>query len=225
MMNIVLSKKVNKNNKVGRPRQDVDKRGKLINVAKILFVKHDYDKVSIRAIANDAGVDSALIRYYFQSKLGLFTAMMQEMTAPISSQLTTLNQSVDNNSPSELMNTYYQIMSQNPDFPKLIFKIASMPQTAKNQALKDILDSVLTPKNMKLFTNMHQQEILQEGVDPTCLGISFFSMMIFPFLMPDVLKQALQLDITPEFMTHLAKQNSQLLKQGFIKNEPNKELS
>lgn len=185
-----------------------------------MFVKYDYDKVSIRAIASDANVDSALIRYYFHSKLGLFTAMMQEMMAPISSQLKSLNQSVNNDSPSELMSTYYQIMSHNPDFPKLIFKIACMPQTVQNQALKDILYSVFNPKNMKIFTLMHQQEILQEGVDPSCLGISFFSMLIFPFLMPDFLKQALKIDITPEFMTHLAQQNSQLLKQGFIKNEP-----
>ena len=211
--------------KIGRPQKSEDKRGKLMKAAKKLFVESDYDKVSIRSIATHAGVDSALIRYYFQSKLGLFTEMMREMTAPISAQINSLSQSVDSDSASELMTTYYRVMSHNPDFPKLIFKIASMPQTAKNQELKDILHHVLDPKNMKLFKLMHQKGLLQEGVDPISMEVSFFSMMIFPFLMPEFLKQSLQITITPEFMAHMALQNSQLLKQGFIKNESKKERS
>lgn len=211
--------------KIGRPAQNENKQGKLIDAAKKLFVEHDYDKVSIRAIAAQAEVDSALIRYYFQSKLGLFTAMMQEMTAPISAQIDTLSQSVNSDSASELMTTYYRVMSHNPDFPKLVFKIASMPQTAKNQELKNILHSVLDPKNMTLFKLMHKKGFLQEGVDPACMEISFFSLMIFPFLMPEFLKQALKINITPEFMAHLALQNSQLLKHGYINNQANKDLS
>ena len=211
--------------KIGRPVQNENKRGKLINAAKKLFVEYDYDKVSIRSIAAEAEVDSALIRYYFQSKLGLFTAMMQEMTAPITAQLNSLYQSISSDSASELLTTYYRVMSHNPDFPKLIFKIASMPQTIKNQELKNILHSVLDPNNMKLFKLMHQKGLLQQGVDPVCMEVSFFSLMIFPFLMPEFLKQALQINITPEFMAHLALQNSQLLKHGYINNEPNEELS
>jgi len=215
---------MNKHKKVGRPSQNNGKRGKLINAAKVLFVKYDYDKVSIRAIAADAEVDSALIRYYFQSKLGLFTAMMQEMVAPIMSQLDSIKQSVSPDSPSELMKTYYQTMSQNPDFPKLVFKIASMPQTTQNQELKDILHRVIAPKNMALFKLMHQKEMLQDGVDATCTEIAFFSLMIFPFLMPDFKKQELDVEITPNFMDKLAQQNSRLLKQAFIKNKSTKEL-
>ena len=56
-------------------------------------------------------------------------------------------------------------------------------------------------------------------------GNNFFSLMIFPFLMPEFLKQSLQFSITPEFMAHMALQNSQLLKQGFIKAGPIKEFS
>lgn len=211
--------------KIGRPKQNLDKRGALISAAKTLFVKYDYDKVSIRAIALEAQVDSAMIRYYFQSKLGLFTAMMQEMTAPVSEQLNTQYQSINSDSASDLMTTYYRVMSLNPDFPKLIFKIASMPETDKNQELKNILSTVLNPKKISLFKLMHQKGMLQEGVDPLCMEISFLSMMVFPFLMPDLFKQALQIDTTPEFMAHLALQNSQLFKHGNIKNEANKELS
>ncbi|GLS89666.1 TetR family transcriptional regulator [Psychromonas marina] len=203
--------------KSGRPSINNNKRGKLIIAAKKLFVIYDYDKVSIRAIATEAGVDSALIRYYFQSKLGLFTAMVQQTAEPVVAQFDKQLNALSPDSAHELMTTYYQVMSQNPDFPKLIFKIASMQENEHSQVLKKILSDVLNPKNVKLFSLMKQQGLLQDHVDPLCMQISFFSMMVFPFLMPEFFKQVLQLDITPEFMTHLALQNQQLLQHGCIK--------
>lgn len=204
--------------KPGRPsNNDDNKRENLIIAARKLFVIYDYDKVSIRAIANEAEVDSALIRYYFQSKLGLFTAMVKQTAEPIVTLFDKQLNATNANSANELMSTYYQVMSQNPDFPKLIFKIASMQESEQSQTLKKILSDVLNPKNVKLFTLMEQKGLLQDHVDPLCMQISFFSMMVFPFLMPEFFKQVLQLDISPEFMAHLALQNHQLLQHGCIK--------
>jgi AcrR family transcriptional regulator len=211
--------------KSGRPSVNDNKRGKLIIAARKLFVLYDYDKVSIRAIATEAGVDSALIRYYFQSKLGLFTAIVQETAEPVLAQFNKLSNDATLDSASELMKTYYGVMSQNPDFPKLIFKIASMPDSAQNQGLKSMIANALNPKHVKPFSVMHEQGLLQDHVDPLCLHISFFSMMVFPFLMPDLFKKALQIEITPEFMAHLAIQNSKLLEQGCINQLPNKDIS
>lgn len=211
--------------KLGRPIRGQNKRGKLIAAAKKLFVKHDYNKVSIRAIATEAEVDSALIGYYFQSKLGLFTAMVEETAQPVVTQLAKISQSTNAQSSSELMTTYYKVMSQSPDFPKLILKIASMQETAQGQPLKKILTNIINPISLKLFSRMHQQGVLQDGVDPLCMQISFFSMMVFPFLMPDSIKQALNFEISPEFMAQLALQNSQLLAHGCINAAAIKEIS
>ena len=211
--------------KIGRPSNNDDKRGKLLRAANKLFVLYDYDKVSIRAIALEAEVDSALIRYYFQSKLGLFTAMVQEAGAPIVKQLHKPTTTINANSASELLTTYYRVMSHNPGFPRLIFKIMSMPETSQNQDLKNILADTLKPQKVKLFNVMQEQGLLREGVDPLCLEISFFSLMIFPFLMPDSIKKALQIEINPEFMARLALQNSQLLQHGCINTLPTKDLS
>lgn len=210
---------MSKTKKIGRPNSDENKRGKLISAARHLFVIHDYDKVSIRAIAKLADVDSALIRYYFQSKLGLFTAMVQETAEPVIAQFNKQSNALNADSASQLMTTYYSVMSQNPDFPKLIFKIASMQETAHNKALKKILSDIINPKNFQIFPLMQKQGLLKEQVDPQCMQISFFSMMVFPFLIPDFFKQLLQLETTPDFMAHLALHNSQLLQHGCIKTE------
>ena len=205
---------MNKMNHVGRPTENKGNRDKLLVAARELFVEFDYDKVSLRIIAKKAHVDSALIRYYFQSKLGLFTAMLEETAAPITAQLRSSTQQVNESSSEILMATYYRVMSENPDFPKLIFRMASMPSSDKNIHFQTIIEDILRPKNNKLFSAMQDNGILKEGVDPLCMQISFFSMMVFPFLMPDLIKKAMGIDLTPEFLNKLCQQNTQLLQSG-----------
>jgi len=203
-------------NQVGRPATKTDNRAKLITAARTLFVANDFNKVSIRAIAAQANLDPGLIRYYFKSKLGLFNTMFKETSAPLIKQFGVVNSHLNDATLYSIMQTYYQIMSQNPDFPKLVYRIASMQPTDVNQELKNVLKDILQPQNLNLFSRLKENGILGENVDPKCAHLSFFSMMVFPFLIPDLFKSAMDISTTPEFMEHLAEQNNQLLHHGLI---------
>ncbi|MEZ9537605.1 TetR/AcrR family transcriptional regulator [Shewanella sp. 10N.286.51.B8] len=204
---------------VGRPAVKADNRCALINAAKTLFVDNDYDKVSIRAIAAKAKVDASLIRYYFQSKLGLFAEMLKETIEPVHAQLNNSKEKSTQDSPEKILLAFYKIMSQNPDFPKLIFRTASLKTTKKNQELQANLLSLFPKNRLTIFEKMHQQNRLQQGIDPMCAKMSFISLMVFPFLMPDIFKQALNIKTSAEFLQHLAKQNALILRHGLIANE------
>lgn len=52
-------------------------RMRLINAAAKLFLKKDFNSVSIREIAEESSTSSAMISYYFKSKNGLFEAMVK----------------------------------------------------------------------------------------------------------------------------------------------------
>ena len=55
------------------PRQDgVEARAAIIDAARRQFAEQGYEGASMRAIARSAGVDPALVSYYFGSKSGLF---------------------------------------------------------------------------------------------------------------------------------------------------------
>uniref|UniRef100_UPI003456997F TetR/AcrR family transcriptional regulator n=1 Tax=Micromonospora sp. NPDC047812 TaxID=3155742 RepID=UPI003456997F len=56
----------------GRPRGNPDTKARVTEAARELFLKHGYKGTTVRAVAAAAGVDSALISYYFGSKQGLF---------------------------------------------------------------------------------------------------------------------------------------------------------
>ena len=66
--------------KRGRPRKAseaglADTRELILDAAEDLFSKHGFYGVTIREVAREAGVDTALIHYYFTAKRGLFDAV------------------------------------------------------------------------------------------------------------------------------------------------------
>jgi len=66
--------------KRGRPpkaRADgaADTRDLILDAAEDLFSKHGFYGVTIREVAREAGVDTALVHYYFGAKRGLFDAV------------------------------------------------------------------------------------------------------------------------------------------------------
>ena len=67
---------MNKSRPRGRPAGGTTARTDLLDVARRRFLAEGYDRVSLRSIAADAGVDAALISYYFGSKRGLFGAAL-----------------------------------------------------------------------------------------------------------------------------------------------------
>lgn len=76
--------------RVGRPRNtDKDKtvRGeRILNAAEELFALHGYDGVTLRTLANAAGVDVALINYYFGPKQQLFDTVFKRRAQILNEQ-------------------------------------------------------------------------------------------------------------------------------------------
>jgi AcrR family transcriptional regulator len=67
---------MNKTRGRGRPPGRSHTRADILSVARRRFLTDGYDRVSMRAIAQEAGVDVALISYHFGSKKGLFGAAL-----------------------------------------------------------------------------------------------------------------------------------------------------
>ncbi len=52
-------------------------RAEILAAARKAFSEHGYQRATIRAVAAEAGVDSALVHHYFGTKNGLFLSAMQ----------------------------------------------------------------------------------------------------------------------------------------------------
>jgi AcrR family transcriptional regulator len=68
----------------GRPAGVSDTRQRILDSAREMFARNGISHTSIRAIAADAGVDSALVHHYFGTKQRLFAAAIEIPIDPMS---------------------------------------------------------------------------------------------------------------------------------------------
>jgi AcrR family transcriptional regulator len=59
----------------GRWRSGAESRQRILDAARALFRSHGYARTTVRAVAAEAGVDPAMVFYFFGSKQGLFGAV------------------------------------------------------------------------------------------------------------------------------------------------------
>jgi AcrR family transcriptional regulator len=68
---------MNKGRPRGRPREETGSKEAILAVARRRFLAEGYDRVTLRSIAQEAGVDVALVSYHYGSKRGLFGAALE----------------------------------------------------------------------------------------------------------------------------------------------------
>lgn len=71
-----------RSNRTGRRPGGSGTRDDILDAARKLFAERGYAGATIRAIAQEAGVDGALIHHFFASKEGVFAAAIEDTFAP-----------------------------------------------------------------------------------------------------------------------------------------------
>lgn len=207
--------------KVGRPSEKTNARELLIYHARELFMVMPYEKVSTRLIADKAGVNVAMIRYYFGSKDGLFEHMVSETIRPIREQLKVFAGQGGQESLLALMGSYYKTMIETPLFPKLIAQIMNMPESApQRQTLEKVIREVVSTAQDFLFAKLLKEGVLKEDMDPKLCRLTFISMMIFPFIAPKAMLAFHGVELNETFLNQLLEHNIKVLSQGFLSSEP-----
>jgi AcrR family transcriptional regulator len=136
---------MNKSRGRGRPRGTTTTKVDVLAAARRRFLEHGYDAVTLRAIAADAGVDVALISYYFGSKKGLFGAAMALGAANPALLLASELQGPLNSLPERLVRT--------------VLRAWDDPETGPS--LRAFLDAVVRePQVARTFAEMMEQEML-----------------------------------------------------------------
>lgn len=203
--------------KVGRPSDNIDAREKLIHHARELFVVMAYDKVSTRMIATKAGVNVAMIRYYFGSKEGLFETMLRETLSPIQKQLQALITDNSEKNFLDIMRTYYQEMIKVPQFPRLVAQVMHMPPSeTQRKLLEKVFSDISKPMQGMMFNKLVDSGILRKDADPKLCRVSYLSLMVFPFIAPPALLAVHGIELTEEFLNQLLEHNIKLMKYGFL---------
>lgn len=207
------------NTKAGRPAaavQDSNTRQNLLVQARLLFSELGYERVTTRMIAQAAGVNAGMIRYYFVDKAGLFEAMLRETIAPLLAMAQQQVRMAELRDPAAIVAAYYAVMAPHPLLPTLIFRALHNVHSAEGL----IVSRVFAGFVQQMLHNMQQvlqtPDLLQAGLQPLNALLTCFSLAIFPFVLPPYMKQALGLELSPQFLQQLAEHQRHVLQHGLL---------
>jgi AcrR family transcriptional regulator len=140
-------------------KDKIDKKDHILDVAERVFSDNGFDGASTRMISGEAGVNMAMLNYYFGSKEGLFLAVINRK---ISSHKEALQNITTDESLTqwEKVSNYIDIYSEkvvtNNCFQKLLYQEMGMNRRTE---LADNMRNILLQNVVEL------RKMLQEGVD------------------------------------------------------------
>lgn len=157
---------------------DFNTEEKIKEAAKKVFSTKGYAATRTRDIAEEAGINLALVNYYFRSKEKLFEVVMQEKVYQLFGTIVPIL--VNPVLPFELKiktvaESYIDMLIQNPDLPLLVLN--ELRNNAEGFGAKLHLGPLL-----KESTLIQQIKERNAEVDPFQFILSMLGMMVFPFI-------------------------------------------
>ncbi len=163
--------------------KDISTEQKIKEAAKRVFQKKGLGLARTRDIAEEAGINQALLNYYFRSKEKLFDIVMEEsvremfsfITHIINDRETTLSEKID-----AAVERYIEGLLKNPNLPLFVF---SELQANPKNLLKKMGASENIISNSYLYQQLQEQVAKKRlNVDPMHFLINLVSLSIFPIM-------------------------------------------
>jgi len=170
---------------------------KIKEAARTVFHKKGYAATRTRDIAEEAGINLALLNYYYRSKEKLFEIIMaetlsgflQSMVVVLNDEKTTLEKKVQ-----EIASRYIDQIMEEPEIPTFILtEIRNNPHALlKRMPVEQIVTN-------SFFFKQHQKSV-QDGKitepNPLHFLMNLIGLIIFPFVAKPLLMGARNLDIS-----------------------------
>ncbi|HAO98518.1 MAG TPA: hypothetical protein DCQ83_00575 [Fibrobacteres bacterium] len=178
------------------PESEVSAQEKILDAARAEFIAKGFKSARMQAIAKSAGVNHALLHYYFRSKEKLYDAAVRETVRTVWSGLQRELQSVPTESDFEtliltLLKTHARILSRHPDFP-LFFIRGILEDGGKSfpAALAEILESfgeVPRRVNQALIAEIKAGRL--RPIEPVHFWLNLVGMVISGFMASNFAKR------------------------------------
>ncbi len=210
------AKDTEKKTSPGRPdaASSTDVRSGILETAEDFFATKGYAATSVREIAERAGVNPAMIHYYFGNKESLLKAVLEKALAPLGIAIESMKQA-DRVSPGEMIQILMDIVASHPRLPYLVIREVMLPggvmqaHFAKNMAPK------LGGAILGLLGREIQAGRISSDPPPAIGALALMSLAIFPFIVRPVAEQVLDLRMSGAAVDELKKHISIFTEKGF----------
>lgn len=165
---------------------DLSTEEKIKRAAGKIFMEKGFSGARTRDIAEEAGMNLALLNYYFRSKENLFEVIMIEKMKVFFDVIIDILKDADislKEKLSRLVNKYTDLLTTQPDLP--IFLLSELKQNpdffAERLNIKEKL-------NNEVFKAIEKEIHTQAKEDMVQLLVTFLGMTLFPFIVREVIQ-------------------------------------
>ncbi|WP_295669794.1 TetR/AcrR family transcriptional regulator [uncultured Mucilaginibacter sp.] len=182
-------------------KDKIDKKDHILDVAERIFSDLGFDGASTRMISGEAGVNMAMLNYYFGSKEGLFLAVFERKISSFQTLLQNIGNDESMSSWDKLekcIDNYVDRMIVNNCFQKLINREMSM---GKRWDLTDKITEILMINVMelkKIFEEGIKNGSFGKGIDPELMIATIFGTKNYIINAPHIASLMLGHDIRDE---------------------------
>lgn len=174
--------------------KDISTENHILDSAKNIFQRKGMEGSRMQEIADEAGINKALLHYYYRNKQLLFEAVFKSAFLLLAPQLnnvmnanTTLFEKINS-----FCNNYVSFIIKHPYLPNFIIQeLNRNPDFITNLIDKKHFPS-LTKFKLQVLENIEKGAI--KPIDPNQLFINLISLNILPFLAAPLLKNFLTLN-------------------------------
>ena len=201
----------------GRPvdtgQQDLKVR--ILNTAEALFAENGYAATSIRRIADQAGVNPALVHYYFGNKKALLQAVMERSLEPLGRAIAAMKDSAEA-SPEKISRLLLSMVVEHPNIPHLLTREVLLPGGEMQQYFVENMAPRLGGALPALLNREKSAGRLRQDSDPAISAVLIMAMCVFPFIARALAEPVLGIDFNEAGFERLNTQVSALLKHGLM---------
>lgn len=162
---------------------DTSTEEKIIQAASKVFTQKGYVATRTRDIAEEAGINLALLNYYFRSKEKLFQLIMVEKLQLLFSVILPIVNNDDlslEEKVETLVENYINLLIDNPDLPLFVLgEIKANPAGFK--------DRLQVRKVLQNSSFVRQLRNRRPDVEPVHFIVSLLGMTVFPFIAKQIL--------------------------------------
>jgi TetR/AcrR family transcriptional regulator len=205
--------------KGSRPKRRADTHAAILKAAEQIFAKSGLEGARTDEIAREAGVNKALLYYYFKSKDGLYHAVLEMHLHDFCAQAFSIFSSGKPVQDQILsyMTMHFDFISSRPYYPFLVQRL----MTTAPQSVKRILREYSVPLYRKLAAAVRKgtQNGELRAVDPHHTVYSLLGLIVFYFAAAPIVKAVSGFDpCDPASVQKRKKEVLSLIRYGLFKD-------
>lgn len=211
----MVNRGVRRESSPGRPAgTSPDKvKASLLAAAREQFLSKEFKAVSVRQIARAAGVNAAMVSYYFGSKQGLYLAMVNEALQSLEQQIANLETSPGGGI-ADFSDAYTLLLAENPWWPNFIIREVLFGEEATRDLVVKKFAASFAPQLLGTIQSDIESGQFRQDLNPAFTLISLLGMTVFPFISQPLLKQVLGLEMNGELAQQISEHNKRLFFDG-----------